>query len=181
MNFLKSNKTSKFVTFLAAILLIGCTPKFNWREVRGTDAPFVVVMPAKPETYARPIRLGDVQVTMTMTASEVDGMTFAVGTATLPDASKAVASIHLMKSALVNNISGTIRKERVSGSTQHQVTSIDLEIVGASTASSSGQPRLMVARLIAKDNKVYQALVVGLEKSVTPEALDTFFTSLNLN
>jgi hypothetical protein len=181
MNFSALITPRPFAAFLTTLFLIGCSPTFNWREVRGTDVPYVIVMPAKPETTTRSIMLGDLQVMMTMTASEVDQIVFAVGTATLPDAAKATASLQLMKSALVNNINGTIRKEKSSGSSQSQMTAIDIEIIGPSTANLGGQPRLMVVRLIAKENKVYQALIVGPEKVVTTESIDTFFTSFKLN
>ena len=169
------------------VTLAACSPKYDWREVRGTDAPFVVLLPAKPATLSRPIDLDGSKVTMTMTAAEVDGVTFAVGTAQLSDAAHAQAALSAMKAALVKNIGGTIKSEKTAalapanGAAKSQATAIDIEASGAPGRDAKGQPRMLVARFIAQDQRVYQVVVVGREKAVTRDAIDTFITSFKLN
>lgn len=158
------------------LALLGCTPKYDWREVHGADAPFSVILPAKPATFARPINLDGVQVTMAMTATEIDGVTFAVGSVQLPDAAAAQAALNKMKTALVKNINGSIKHEKLSAKTE-QVPTIDIEASG----NSNGQPYLLVAHFAAKDKRAYQVIVVGREKAVSREAVDTFLTSFKLN
>jgi hypothetical protein len=178
-----------FYTALIAIVLTlsACTPNYNWREVRGTVAPFVVLMPAKPSVDSRPVNLDGIPVTMTMAVAEVDEVTFAVGSAELPDAGKAVAALNAMKTALVKNIGGTIKSEKSStaaqssGQANSRIAVIDIEAIGTAGSRGAGQPRLLVARFVAKDKHIYQAVVVGSEKAVTREATDTFFTSFKLN
>lgn len=167
----------------AGLLLTACTPKYDWREVRGSGAPFVVTLPAKPTSVSRPIDLDGLQVTMTMTAAEIDGVTFAVGSVVLPDTAQAQAALNAMKTALVKNIGGTILHEKSSATAQAtgdsttQTTSIEIEASGTPSANSGGQPRLLFARFVAKQQRVYQAIVVGKEKAVSREAVDTFLTS----
>lgn len=175
------------VVFLAGVLSISaCTPKYDWREVRGTEAPFTVMMPSKPSVHARSVNLDGLDVTMTMTAAEVDGTVFAVGTAELPDATKAQQALVAMKIAMVKNINGEIKKEKTSataqatGSTTMQTTSVDVEAVGLPAAGGSGPQRLLVARFTARDRTVYQAIVVGKEKSVSRDAVETFFSSFKV-
>lgn len=154
-----------------ALLLIACSPKFDWREVRGGGAPFSVTLPAKPSSHTRKIDLGGLPVEMTMTATEVDKVTFAVGAAELPDASQAPKALESMKTALVKNIGGAIRQEKAGAGM------IQIEASGQPTRSSGGQPILLLARFVAKGKYIYQVVVVGSEKAVSREAADTFFSS----
>jgi hypothetical protein len=160
----------------AALTLSACNPTYNWREVRGTDVPYTVTLPAKPASHTRPVNIDGTQVNMTMTAAEVNDVTFAVGSAELPDAAKAHAALGAMKTALIKNIGGTVKQEKVSGPADAP-TEIAIEAVGAPGAGTGGQPRLLFARFIAKDRRVYQVLVVGKEKAVSREAVDTFLAS----
>jgi len=157
--------------FVGMSLMTGCSPKFDWREVRGSDAPYVVALPGKPATHARTVDLDGVQVMMSMTAAETDGVTFAVGTAELPDAAQAKNALVAMKTALVRNIGGTITNEKSESAL------ISVEASGPPGAGSGGQPRLLLARFIAQDKRVYQLVVVGRENAVARDAADTFFTS----
>jgi len=152
-----------------AAVLAACSPKFDWREVRGTSAPFVVLLPAKPATHTRSVNLDGISVDMTMTAADAGGVTFAVGTAELPDAAQAQHALTAMKTALVRNIGGTVRKETAPAAGT-------LEVEAAGTDS-----RLLLARFIARDKRIYQVIAVGKESALPPEAAETFFTSFKLN
>jgi hypothetical protein len=156
--------------------LLACSPKLNWREVRGAGAPYSVMLPAKPSSQARPVNLDGRQVTMTMTATEVDGVTFAVGTAELPDAAAARAALASIKTALIRNINGTIRHEKSSppGLTPMM---IEIEASGQPDAATDHEPRLLTARFIAKERRVYQLVITGKESAVSQDAIDTFFQS----
>ena len=159
----------KMAAVACAAVLAACSPKFDWREVRGTSAPFVVLLPAKPATHTRTVNLDGISVDMTMTAADAGGVTFAVGTAELPDAAQAQHALTAMKTALVRNIGGTVRKETTTAPGT-------LEIEAAGTDS-----RLLLARFIARDKRIYQVIAVGKESALPPEAADTFFTSFKLN
>lgn len=152
--------------------LLACSPKYDWREVHGTSVSFSAVLPGKPASYTRPVDLGGIRVPMTMTAADVDDVTFAVGAAELPDAIKAITALPAMKAAMVKNIGGSIRHETASAAGISPMT-IDIEAIG----NNDLQKRLLIARFIAQDTRVYQLVVIGREKSVSREAVDTFFTS----
>lgn len=160
----------------AALAMLGCTPKYDWREVHGADGAYSIILPAKPATFARPINLDGLEVAMTMTAAEVDGVTFAVGTAQLADAAAAQAALDKMKTALVKNINGSIKHEKRSAPPE-PVSTIDIEASG----NRNGQPYLLVAHFAAKDKRAYQVIVVGREKAVAREAVDIFLTSFKPN
>ncbi|GAA4021355.1 hypothetical protein [Actimicrobium antarcticum] len=160
---------------LLAILLSACTPSHDWRQVRGTDAPYTVVLPAKPATLTRQIDLDGTPVSMTMTAAEVNAVTYAVGSLELADAAKANLALTAMKTALIKNINGTVLHEKVT--VNPTGTTIDVE---ASGTPKGGQPRLLVARFASKNQRAYQAIVTGPEKAVSRENIDTFMTSFKL-
>lgn len=185
----KFSLSSLWVAAVAAcvLMLSACSPTYDWREVHGEAAPFTVLLPAKPATFSRKIDLDGTPATMTMTAAEVDDVTFAVGSAELPDAAKAQASLNAMKTALVKNIGGEIRQEKTltmprgSDAAAGQLAVIEVEARGMPSAATRGEPRMLFARFVAKDKQVYQVVVLGREKDVTRDTVDTFFASFKLN
>ncbi len=159
----------------AALLFTACSPKFDWRDYRGPTIPYAVLFPGKPATQTRQVSLGEDKVAMHMAAAEVDGVTFAVGSAELPDAQRAQAAITAMKNTMVKNVNGTIASEKqessaVGGSRRSAIT---VEARG----SRNGEAMVLYGRFIAKDKHVFQAIVAGREKHVDKEAVDTFMTS----
>lgn len=157
---------------LGCCLLLGaCTPKYDWRDVRGDRAPFTVLLPAKPSVLSRQVNLGGIQASMTMTAAQIEDVTFAVGSAELPDAAQAQAALLVMKETLVKNIGGVIRHEKSTLGKNLSTIELDAAAPGGSTA------RALHARLVARDRRVYQAIVIGREKAIRQDAVDTFLTS----
>lgn len=180
---LPARSPRSIIVIAAIIALAACSPKYDWREVHGTDARFVVLLPAKPTTVSRQVNLDRVQVTMAMTAAEVGGVSFAVGSAELPDAGAAQLALLAMKKAMLNNIQGTIVTEKTaatvpaSGVAASSSIATDIEATG----NIGGQPARLFARFVAQDKRVYQAIVLGPEKAVSRDAADTFFSSFKLH
>ncbi|GGI55305.1 hypothetical protein GCM10011430_24790 [Oxalicibacterium solurbis] len=174
---------------LIAVLALtaACSPKFDWREIRSDNAAYIIAMPAKPAVFTRPIDLNGIATAMTMTATEVDGITFAIGSAELPEATQAQTSLVAMKTAMVNNIRGTVRHEKTATMPQSQNAGTGMlaytEILasGAADAATNGQPRVLFARFFAKDRHVYQLVVTGREDAVQRDAVDTYFSSFRFN
>jgi hypothetical protein len=180
MTYLARISSLSFPLALCCLALPACTPRLDWREVRGPDAPFVVLLPAKPASHTRPVNLDGMQIDMTMTAAEVDGVTFAVGSASLADRSKANAALQAIKTALIRNIGGTLRREKALPASADTPAAIEIEALGAAAANTGGRPRLLAARFMAKDERIYQVLAVGPQPAMTRETLDTFFDSFKL-
>lgn len=164
----------------SAILILGaCSPRYDWREVHGADAArFVILLPAKPSTLSHPIELNGTQLTMNMTAAKVSQVAFAVGSTELADSAAAEAALEAMKNALVGNIGGTIRQEKTTpsdGPGHDRV--LEIEAVG----NAGGAPILLAARFVAHQRRVYQVIVLGPEKTITRDMIDTFLTSFKIN
>lgn len=167
----------------AACLALGaCSPKYNWRDYASPDAGYRVTFPAKPSSATRSIDLDGMRVNMTMTAAEVDGATFAVGSAEAPDAARARAALDAMKRALLRNIDATAagvpatREQAASASAGGDSrASLDVDATGPGPA-----PMRLVGRFVARGNRFYQVIVIGKVKNVPPEQIDQFLTSFTL-
>ena len=160
------------------LLISACSPTFNWRQVQGNDAPFSVLLPSKPSTFSRSVDLDGIKLNMTMTATEVDGIVFAVGSAKLNDINQATPAIQAMKTALVKNINGNVKSESasaVSGGPKGNISKIDIEALGPS--ENNGQPKVLFAHLEAKGQYIYQVIVIGPQKAVSTENVETFIQS----
>lgn len=157
-----------------AFLLLACSPKFDWRQVRGTPVPFTVLLPAKPATVTRPVELAGIKVDMTMTAAEIDGVTFAVGAAILPDAAAVPAALSSMKAGLARNINGSVRRETGAGTGP-------LELEATGRRAPDAPELLLLARFFASDARVYQVVVLGPSSKLARDEADTFFSSFKPN
>lgn len=161
----------------------GCTPEYNWRELRPADAHWVAMLPAKPATATRDIRLGDLPVKMTMHGAKVHDTAFTVAEAPLPPSGDPAAAVAAMREALVRNIEGKetaavpvpIPVEAAAGGLARTTAGVALEAAG----SIRGKPALLQARLVAHDGRAYQALVVGTD--VDRDQARTFLESFRLH
>jgi hypothetical protein len=88
-------------------MLLACSPQFDWREVRGSDAPFRVLMPAKPASFSR-VQLAGLTLNMQMTAADAAGVNFAVGSVRLDDPGKAGVVAEAMKDGMLKNMQGQV-------------------------------------------------------------------------
>jgi hypothetical protein len=158
----------------AALLLSGCNPTYNWRDYSSTDAPYRIMFPAKPVTHTRAVDLNGMQVEMTMTAAEVEGAMFAVGTGVAPDAAQAQAAVAAMKTALVRNIAAKVERESTAAAGTN--TAVDIDASG----SANGQPMKLRGHFEARGKRFYQVIVMGKASAMSAERTDQFISSFTL-
>ncbi len=155
-----------------------CSPRFDWRDVHDGLSPYAVLMPGKPATMSREIRLGPQTVTMNMTAAQIGHVNFAVGAAKLTDAAGAQTMLVTMKQGLLLNLAGHLTHEKISAaSSDGKMTLTDEFDAISSSADSSGTPVRMTGKLVGRGDWVFQVLVVGPEKEIDNDAAETFFSS----
>lgn len=164
----------------AAVLLTACNPTYNWRDYSSPDARYRVMFPAKPATHTRAVDLNGLKVEMTMTAAEVEGVTFAVGTGIAPDAARAQAALGDMRTALVRNLGAKVKRESAAAASAAggaaAQASIDIDALG----TANGRPMQLRAHFAAKGNRFYQVIVVGRQQAVPAEQVDQFISSFKL-
>lgn len=167
---------------LAAIAFAGCSPKYNWRDYNSPDAPYSAMFPDKPAKHTRPVNLDGLTVNMTMTAVEIDGIIFAVGSAEAPDAARAEAALAAMKTALVKNIDATVTSEKTaaapaaSGAGALRRAAMDVEAKGV----RNGVPMRLVGHFESRDKRFYQVIVMGKEKDIAADEVEMFMKSFVL-
>lgn len=162
----------RIAALLLACVLCACSPKYDWRDYRGSDAPYAVLFPGKPSSQTRSIRLGELEVSMTMSATEVDGVVFAVGSAQLADATQVPAAVEAMQTAMVNNIGASVTSSRTLANGMREVDARGTE---------KGRAMRLLGRFVAKEKRIYQAVVIGPAAHIEAEPVDTFLTSFKLN
>lgn len=165
-------------TLAAACVFSACSPKYDWRDFHSKDAPFTVLFPGLPSMQTRMIDLDGVQVNMTMTASSVDGTTFAVGSAQLTDPAMTQTALIAMKTALLKNIGA--KTEEMSNEANAAVRLKPAFEVEAS-GTQNGIPIQLTGHFIAQDTRIYQVIVMGKAKQVSREDIDMFLDSFRLN
>lgn len=155
------------------LLLSACSPQYNWRETQGTTLPFSILMPARPAAFTRQINLNGNLVDMTMTAAEVNQVTFAVGVAELGDASQTGKALASMRTALLNNIAGSPQNTPLPSGKHHPPGTIDVVADG----TAGGHPVYLIARLQSSNKRIYQILILGPKAAITTENAAMFFDS----
>jgi hypothetical protein len=167
---------------VAAVALSACSPTYNWRDYSSTVAPFRIMFPDKPAVHTRSVDLDGLKVDMTMTAAQIDGATFAVGSAEASDADQAEAALAAMKAALVRNIGATIISEKAAraasgaGAKHARSAMIDIEARGM----QKGRPMRLVAHFESRDKRFYQVIVMGPDKAVAQDQVDMFMSTFKL-
>lgn len=181
---MKKTSIALFLATLAAAgVLSACSPKFDWRDYRSPDAQFTALFPGKPAVLTREIDLDGKKVSLTMTASEVDGNTFAIGSAVLDSVEQAQAALPAMQTALLKNINGTVRSEKSASAASsmaagnHQRSSLSIEATG----TQQGKPVLLVGRFVAQDKRIFQVIILGEESKLSRDTIDTFMDSVKLD
>ncbi|KQQ92037.1 hypothetical protein [Massilia sp. Leaf139] len=162
------------LTLAAALFLAGCNPTYNWRDYSSPDAPYRIMFPAKPATHTRSVDLNGMQVQMTMTAAEVEGVMFAVGTGVAPDAAGARAAVDAMKTALVRNIGAEVERESTAAAGAN--AAVDIDALG----TARGQPMKLRGHFEARGTRFYQVIVMGKANEVKAEHSDQFISSFSL-
>ncbi|MES2040112.1 MAG: hypothetical protein V4495_20035 [Pseudomonadota bacterium] len=163
--------TYRALLLSSLILLSACSPKFDWRDARGSNAPFSILMPGKPLGDSKDMQLEGINVKMDMLAGEVGGISFAVGSTKVDDASKARLIMEAMKKGMIRNIQGTPETTKSSGTDM-------LEVRGK---LRNGQPVMLVGRFLVRGPWVYQIIMLGQEKDMKQDVIDTYMTSFKSN
>ena len=169
---------------LAAFLATACSPDYNWREVRSPEQGYLVMLPDKPATMTRTIRLEALEVPMTMQGARVGETSFTVAVAQLPsdDAAVRSAALAAMRSGMLNNIGGTERKSAVvrvpvvDGAGAPLAEEAGVEV--AADGKARDQAISMRARFVGRGDRAYQWVVLGAE--LDDEQVRTFLDSFRL-
>lgn len=158
-----------------ALLLAGCSPTFDWREVRPADSGAVAMFPCRPASHAREVLLAGSRVRLTLHACSAGDATWALAFADLDDPARVAAALTELRDAAAANLSaapGVVLALRVEGATP----SAAMQRVAFEGRLPDGKAVVEQVALYAKGLRVYQATALGAR--LPPEALDMFFGGL---
>ena len=145
------------------------------------------MLPGRPQTVSREVKLPDATVQMSMTSTGIGATLFAVGVAQLPAGLSAEAearqrTIAHMRDALVRNVGGSIVKRSSAalpvppGDSRKVLAAEGVEVSGW----DSGRAVQLTARLFIVDDRLFQVVALVAKGEMSSESLDTFFTSFRL-
>lgn len=165
-----------------ALWLGGCSPTFNWRDLRTEGTPLRALMPCKPETAVRsaPLAGGGKAADLHMSSCETGGLRFAVAWVDVSDPGLVPSALMAWRDASLLSIqvdATAADPARLSWPVAiagaHQVLG-----VRAQGRDPQGRPVQSRAVYFSHGGLVFQAAVYGA--SLPDEPVQTFFASLGL-
>lgn len=163
-------------------MLVGCSPTFNWRELRPEGTPLQALMPCKPETATRPVALdGGALNELRMYSCDTGGLTFAVSWLELGDSARVPAALNGWRRASL----GAVRVDAAraedpaaqwSGSVPGAAQALGLTVQGTDYQGKAVQMR---ALHFVRGTQVYQAAIYGPSLNDSG-VIATFFDGLKL-
>ncbi len=101
----------KLATLVAAlVLLIACSPKFDWRTVHAPQERYVALFPGKPDKLERKIPYQEIELGQTLEAVKIDDDIYSISTIQLP--ANQSGSLNKLLSQLQNNL---LERAKASG------------------------------------------------------------------
>lgn len=160
---------------LAGLGLTGCSPTFNWREVRVEPTALKAMLPCRPDKASRRVPMAGRQVELEVLGCEAGGATFAVMFADIGDPSRAGEALTQWKIATLGNLRSSSAQERAflppgaQGLRQSQ-------LVVASGQRADGSKVDSQAAYFARGSQVFQAVIYA--DGLTPQMSVNFFSEL---
>jgi hypothetical protein len=162
---------------LAGVLLLACTPALDWREVRPAGGGIVLLMPCKPDSHARQVKLGADTVRLELHACTAAGTTWALAFGDVGDPARVGPALQELQASAARNLGAA------------QPRPLPLKAEGATPNPASARVQLRghlpdgravveQVAVFAKGTSVYQAMALG--ERLDAEAADSFFGSLRL-
>jgi hypothetical protein len=161
----------------AVLVLAGCTPTLNWRELTPDDAGIAVLFPCRPDRHARTLQLAGASTQMQMLVCSAGDSTYALSFADVGDPARVAPALLALRDAALRNIDAgqpALVPLAVRGMTPHA----EAVRLSADGRLPDGRTMREHAAFFAKGMRVYQASVIGARPS--DEAVDTFFSGLKL-
>lgn len=158
-----------------ALVLAGCAPTLDWREVRVGAAESVSLFPCKPAAHAREVSLGQQRVKLTLHACQAGGATWGLAWADVTDPAQVAPALRaLLESARANLGEARVqaRPFNAKGQTPHPAAG-RWALQGR---YPDGQAVSGHVAVFSRGTVVFQATVLGVADPSEPA--DTFLAGL---
>jgi hypothetical protein len=150
---------TKIVIFVTASLLGACSPSLDWRTVELPDSDLQAVLPCRPGRFERAVVVAGRSLKLFMISCEAGGVTYALSTAEVGDASQ----VENVLSALLVAARSSIRGEGTSVSTQPQGATPFRNNASARFhgVRPDGTPVQEAILVFGRGSRVYEAIAIG--------------------
>jgi hypothetical protein len=88
----------------STLVLAGCSPTYNWREIRWASADLKVLLPCKPDHGSRRMTLAGQDVEIQMMGCEAGAALFAIAHVRVDEPDKIVAAQTQWQTAMLDNM-----------------------------------------------------------------------------
>jgi hypothetical protein len=151
---------------LAGLALLGaaCSPELDWREIRSEQGGFVALLPGKPKLEERELS-GSGGAVMHLWSARAGGAVYGVSYVDTPDAGPAL--VVRTRDALAANIAGRVVADKEIN--QGAVQGREFRVVGTGAT--------LVGRVLARDRRLYQLVVVRSKGDIDAAGVELFFSS----
>ncbi len=167
---------------LCVVLLQGCSPEYNWREVRPAGLGFQVMFPGTPGAAKREVVIDGQKLVMSMSAAQAAGHSFSVGVVQLSNDSllNRERILAALRTQMLRNVGAaepvsrpiTVPVFDPQGRPSTPVAGVRIE------ARTDRQPNQLHGGFVARGDRVYQFLVIGQDPDL--EQVQTFIDSFRL-
>lgn len=159
----------------AVVLLPGCAPVLDWRELRLADGSLAVLFPCKPASHARRVVLGPETVRLELHACTAGGVTWAVAFADTENPARVGPALEALQAAAAHNLSASPAQPltlKVEGATPNPAS----QRVQWHGHMPDGRAVVEQVAVFAKGTRVFQAIALG--EQLEAESTQSFFGSL---
>lgn len=163
----------------ASLLLMACSPAFNWREVRPDNTAVSLLLPCKPDKASRSVPLGGQTTELAMLGCDAGGATFAIAVATVKDGSQVAAALAGWQAATLANMKATGAGQAAPLKVPGASVQPPALLVRATGQRANGSAVQSQAAYFAHGAQVFQAVIYA--DRISPEIAETFFSSLKLD
>ena len=169
-------RAARAIAWCAVLLVWGCYPALDWREVASAEGRYAVMLPGKPREAARRVVTAAGAVDMHMTAAGAADWQFGVAWADYPEAAvrEPERLIDTQRDALLRNSAGKVLSEKPA-----PVNGRPGRLVVAEGKSGDAVIALH-ARFLLDGARLYQVAATGARGGVDASGIETFLDSFRL-
>ncbi|MES2399528.1 MAG: hypothetical protein V4573_06045 [Pseudomonadota bacterium] len=165
-----------FVLPILALMLAGCSPNLNWRDVRPEGTSLALLLPCKPDKAQRTVPLGGSPTELNMLGCDAGGATFAVASADVGDAAKVTDVLAQWQKLTLTNMKASPAVQVLPLKVAGAAAVPPALLMKAKGQRADGSAVTGHAAYFSKGTQVFQ--VVMYAGKLAPEASETFFSSL---
>ena len=170
-------KPMQLAVLAGLLMLHGCSPTFNWREVRTASSSVQALFPCKPEITTRQVMLANQAVQMTLLACEAGAASFALAYADTHLATGQSAALQTWQQATLANL-----QVGSNEALPYSIKGVNVSVPALRVVAQGMRPDTTAISVQALWFGVGSELV---QVSVTsdaplPEAVDTFFAGIRI-